>query len=73
MVEIKNTISDVYDLSSITILEPPTVFDVGEIEEIEDTKSINIDDAIINMLQNIDSPSINNETLIKIYRSLKTS
>ena len=73
MVEIKNTISEVYDLSSITILEPPTVFDVGEFEEIEDTKSINIDEAIINMLQNIDSPSIDNETLVKIYRSLNLS
>lgn len=72
MMEVKNTISDVYELSSITILEPPTVFDVGEIDEIEDTKSVNIDEAIIGMLRNIDSPSIENEKLVKIYMSLNS-
>ena len=71
MVDIKNELIAVYNLSNLTIDEQPVQFFVDEVEELEDTRVISIDDAIINMLSNIESPEINNETLISIYHSLK--
>jgi hypothetical protein len=71
MIEFKRTIMEVYNLADIAIEEPPTQFFADGIEEIEDTKVISINDAIVDMLsKNIESNGIDNNQLIQIYIQL---
>lgn len=69
MMVVKNSLTSTYSLNSIVIEEQPVQFFVDDVEEIEDTKVEGIDDSIIAMLTSIDSPDINNETLIQLYRT----
>jgi DNA repair exonuclease SbcCD nuclease subunit len=69
MMVVKNSLSSTYQLNSIVIEEQPVQFFVDDVEEVEETRIEGIDDSIITMLSSIDSPDINNDTLIQLYRT----
>lgn len=70
LMAIKSEITNTYSLNSITITEPTISVKDGEEDEIEELTSSNTHDAILNMLDTITSPSIDNTQLVKIYKKL---
>lgn len=69
LMEIKNSLVDLYSLKTIQINEPNIQYSVDE--SIEEQQFISIDESIVAMLNNIESPEIDNKQLVKIYKGLK--
>jgi DNA repair exonuclease SbcCD nuclease subunit len=73
LMEIKTAITDIYKLESLSIFEPAASIESDEeFDDLINNDLLGIDDMIVEMLHTIDTPTINNAELIKIYRGLKT-
>jgi DNA repair exonuclease SbcCD nuclease subunit len=70
LIELKKTIQESRNVLSLVVEEQCVKYYADDVEEIENTQNISINDAIVDMLQNIESKEINNKLLVKIYNSL---
>lgn len=70
LMNLKNALSEQYSLTSIVVNEPTMQYNIEDEEIMEEQQFTSIDEAIVTMLTNIDSPSIDNKQLIKIYNQL---
>jgi DNA repair exonuclease SbcCD nuclease subunit len=70
LMEFKNRIQNDFGLITLAIEEPPINYVFDDIEQIDDTSIISINDAIIDMLKKIEGDKVNNKLLVKLYGEL---